>query len=64
MHDYYFVLPADKIIASHVINLRHRDSLHMLQLEDKQIWNVRNGVLVIQAIETAYENLEIVRTHC
>lgn len=52
--------PVKPLIASHIIGLNQREILSKVDLRPEDLWDVRNGLLVCEAIENAYTHMEIV----
>jgi hypothetical protein len=56
-------VPSHRAIAGHIIGLKERESgvLNMLGLRYEDVWDPRNGLIWWHEIETAKENMEVVR---
>jgi hypothetical protein len=54
-----YVLRKDKVIASHLIALAHESILRVLSYPPAFKWNPKNGLLLCQSIDKAFENMEI-----
>jgi hypothetical protein len=53
-------LPTNKVIAAHIIAVKNRNTLAMLDLHAEDLWSCRNGLLLFEPIEKRFNNLEVV----
>lgn len=51
--------PKNKVIAAHIVSLEEQDKILFVGLKPSDIWNKRNGLLLWEPIEKAFNSLDL-----